>query len=257
VSPRCGSAAACTTAPRQFWCIAFRSQLRLVPRNLTLPNLLVPAKRPFQIKMLGSSQRLGAAQRLPLSCVSNHLNTCLWCAGRHAACQSSFSGARVARLAQPRSGVRAARVMPVVECKRVAVLGAAGGIGQPLSLLMKMNKCTTELALYDIANVKGVVADLSHCNTPVKVSWCAVWCARQAAAKLPAANHPQQCTNVAPQGFTSHFCKRLHFSLGSMEQKQDSSSVCCSICFRPGAAASQGPHHHSPAVCCWWRADCQ
>jgi hypothetical protein len=55
---------------------------------------------------------------------------------------SSFSGARVARLAQPRSGVRAARVMPVVECKRVAVLGAAGGIGQPLSLLMKMNKCT-------------------------------------------------------------------------------------------------------------------
>lgn len=68
--------------------------------------------------------------------------------------------------------------MPVVECKRVAVLGAAGGIGQPLSLLMKMNKCTTELALYDIANVKGVVADLSHCNTPVKVGGCLVWCFR-------------------------------------------------------------------------------
>lgn len=60
--------------------------------------------------------------------------------------------------------------MPVVEAKKVAVLGAAGGIGQPLSLLLKMNKLVTELALYDIANVKGVAADLSHCNTPVKVS---------------------------------------------------------------------------------------
>lgn len=62
-----------------------------------------------------------------------------------------------------------ARTAAVIECKKVAVMGAAGGIGQPLSLLLKMNKCVTELALYDIANVKGVVADLSHCNTPVKV----------------------------------------------------------------------------------------
>lgn len=61
--------------------------------------------------------------------------------------------------------------MPVVEAKRVAVLGAAGGIGQPLSLLLKMNKCVTELALFDVAPlVKGVMADLSHCNTPVQVS---------------------------------------------------------------------------------------
>lgn len=58
----------------------------------------------------------------------------------------------------------------MVECHKVAVLGAAGGIGQPLSLLLKMNPHVTELALYDIANVAGVVADLSHCNTPVKVS---------------------------------------------------------------------------------------
>jgi hypothetical protein len=34
-----------------------------------------------------------------------------------------------------------------------------------------MNKIVTELALYDIANVVGVAADLSHCNTPVKVRW--------------------------------------------------------------------------------------
>lgn len=47
---------------------------------------------------------------------------------------------------------------------------AGGGIGQPLSLLLKMNKLVTELALYDIAGTAGVAADLSHCNTPVTVS---------------------------------------------------------------------------------------
>ena len=52
---------------------------------------------------------------------------------------------------------------------KVALLGAAGGIGQPLGLLLKMQPYVTELALYDIANVAGVAADLSHCNTPVKV----------------------------------------------------------------------------------------
>jgi hypothetical protein len=52
---------------------------------------------------------------------------------------------------------------------KVAVLGAAGGIGQPLSLLIKMSPLVSDLNLYDIANVKGVVADLSHCNTPAKV----------------------------------------------------------------------------------------
>lgn len=53
---------------------------------------------------------------------------------------------------------------------KVAVLGAAGGIGQPLSLLMKMNKDVDELALYDIVNTPGVAADLSHINTPAKVT---------------------------------------------------------------------------------------
>jgi hypothetical protein len=56
---------------------------------------------------------------------------------------------------------------------KVAVLGAAGGIGQPLSLLIKMSPLVSDLNLYDIANVKGVVADLSHCNTPAKV--CSVY----------------------------------------------------------------------------------
>uniref|UniRef100_A0A2P2KXC5 malate dehydrogenase n=1 Tax=Rhizophora mucronata TaxID=61149 RepID=A0A2P2KXC5_RHIMU len=52
---------------------------------------------------------------------------------------------------------------------KVAVLGAAGGIGQPLALLVKMSPLVSSLHLYDIANVKGVAADLSHCNTPSQV----------------------------------------------------------------------------------------
>ncbi|KAJ3069032.1 malate DEHYDROGENASE, NAD-dependent [Podochytrium sp. JEL0797] len=53
---------------------------------------------------------------------------------------------------------------------KVAILGAAGGIGQPLSLLMKMNPLVTELALFDIVNTPGVAADLSHINTPAQVT---------------------------------------------------------------------------------------
>ncbi|RFU82050.1 malate dehydrogenase [Trichoderma arundinaceum] len=48
---------------------------------------------------------------------------------------------------------------------KVAVLGAAGGIGQPLSLLLKLNTRVTELALYDIRGGPGVAADISHVNT--------------------------------------------------------------------------------------------
>ncbi|CAN3375336.1 hypothetical protein DIURU_002100 [Diutina rugosa] len=53
---------------------------------------------------------------------------------------------------------------------KVTVCGAAGGIGQPLSLLLKLNPQVTELALFDIVNAKGVAADLSHINTPAKVN---------------------------------------------------------------------------------------
>ena len=54
---------------------------------------------------------------------------------------------------------------------KVAVLGAAGGIGQALSLLLKLNlPAGTDLALYDLAPVTpGVAVDLSHIPTAVKV----------------------------------------------------------------------------------------
>lgn len=53
---------------------------------------------------------------------------------------------------------------------KVAVMGAAGGIGQPMSLLLKLNPRISHLALYDIVNTPGVAADLSHCSTPAKVT---------------------------------------------------------------------------------------
>jgi malate dehydrogenase len=39
---------------------------------------------------------------------------------------------------------------------KAVVCGAAGGIGQPLSLLLKLNPSVTELSLYDVVNAKGV-----------------------------------------------------------------------------------------------------
>lgn len=53
---------------------------------------------------------------------------------------------------------------------KVAVLGAAGGIGQALALLLKLQlPAGTELSLYDIAPVTpGVAKDVSHIPTAVK-----------------------------------------------------------------------------------------
>ncbi len=54
---------------------------------------------------------------------------------------------------------------------KVAVLGAAGGIGQALALLLKTQLPSgSELSLYDIAPVTpGVAVDLSHIPTDVKI----------------------------------------------------------------------------------------
>ncbi|GAA96306.1 uncharacterized protein L969DRAFT_99418 [Mixia osmundae IAM 14324] len=50
---------------------------------------------------------------------------------------------------------------------KAALLGAAGGIGQPLALLLKQSPHLTDLALFDIAPVvKGVAVDISHISTP-------------------------------------------------------------------------------------------
>ncbi|KAI9020224.1 malate dehydrogenase, NAD-dependent [Phycomyces nitens] len=53
---------------------------------------------------------------------------------------------------------------------KVTVCGAAGGIGQPLSLLLKQSDLITHLSLFDVVNTPGVAADLSHVNTKSKVT---------------------------------------------------------------------------------------
>lgn len=66
-------------------------------------------------------------------------------------------------------------VETIPQAIKIAVLGAAGGIGQSLSLLLKTQLRSTShvhLALYDVNTdgVNGVAVDLSHVDTPVTVS---------------------------------------------------------------------------------------
>lgn len=56
-----------------------------------------------------------------------------------------------------------------IQGANVTVIGASGGIGQPLSLLLKMNRFVKRLSLYDRSKPPGVAVDLSHINTPCHV----------------------------------------------------------------------------------------
>jgi len=71
-----------------------------------------------------------------------------------------FAARQAVNVCQRRSFSASAR-----QASKVTILGAAGGIGQPLSLLMKLNPRVTKLALYDIRGGPGVAADISHVNT--------------------------------------------------------------------------------------------
>uniref|UniRef100_A0A1B6GIT9 Malate dehydrogenase n=1 Tax=Cuerna arida TaxID=1464854 RepID=A0A1B6GIT9_9HEMI len=51
----------------------------------------------------------------------------------------------------------------------IVVCGASGGIGQPLSLLLKQSTLIKELSLYDTVHSIGVASDLSHIPTIAKV----------------------------------------------------------------------------------------
>jgi malate dehydrogenase len=53
---------------------------------------------------------------------------------------------------------------------KAVVAGASGGIGQPLSLLLKLSPLIDELALFDVVNTPGVAADLSHISSTAKIT---------------------------------------------------------------------------------------
>ncbi|XP_023172556.2 malate dehydrogenase, mitochondrial-like [Drosophila hydei] len=54
---------------------------------------------------------------------------------------------------------------------KVTVVGAGGGIGQPLSLLLKQNALIDDLTLHDLSPTKGVATDLSHICTRTHVNF--------------------------------------------------------------------------------------
>ncbi|CAI6091908.1 unnamed protein product [Clonostachys chloroleuca] len=53
---------------------------------------------------------------------------------------------------------------------KIALLGAAGQIGTPLSLLCKSSDLFNEIALYDVVHAPGIATDLNHIDTRAKVS---------------------------------------------------------------------------------------
>ena len=79
----------------------------------------------------------------------------------------SFATATVLRTTTTTTLTRASSLSSLrgMSTTKVTVLGASGGIGQPLSMLLKLSPYITELACYDIAHTPGVAADLSHVRT--------------------------------------------------------------------------------------------
>ena len=54
--------------------------------------------------------------------------------------------------------------------RKVCVVGGGGGIGQPLSLLLKMDPNVSHVSVFDMVGAPGVAADLGHIDTPSKAT---------------------------------------------------------------------------------------
>lgn len=96
---------------------------------------------------------------------------------------------------------------------KVAVLGAGGGIGQPLSLLLKNDPLVTSLSLYDIRGAPGVAADVSHVDTASEVGDSAMF-------GFPDAERSVRFKDMPPTSWTrpSRASKSLSFLLVSQER---------------------------------------
>ncbi|OQE26241.1 hypothetical protein PENSTE_c005G01759 [Penicillium steckii] len=53
---------------------------------------------------------------------------------------------------------------------KIALIGAAGQIGTPLSLLCKSSDFFDEISLYDLVHAPGIATDLNHIDTRAKVA---------------------------------------------------------------------------------------
>ncbi|EPS41210.1 hypothetical protein H072_4910 [Dactylellina haptotyla CBS 200.50] len=86
--------------------------------------------------------------------------------------QAGIAISPACRVAPPRPSVEREKAVEELTIHTIptAVLGASGGIGQPLSLLLAISPLVDELSLYDVVNTPGVGADLSHINSKAKVT---------------------------------------------------------------------------------------
>ena len=53
---------------------------------------------------------------------------------------------------------------------KVCVVGGAGGIGQPMSMLLKLNPDVTHVSVFDMVGAPGVAADISHIDSAATCS---------------------------------------------------------------------------------------
>jgi hypothetical protein len=100
---------------------------------------------------------IGHTERAPSGAASGTSSSFLWVGAAVEGCPRQHN--------QQPSTHRAAASRAACLQFKVALLGAAGGIGQPLSMLMKLSPYISELSLYDVANTPGVAADVSHMST--------------------------------------------------------------------------------------------
>lgn len=87
------------------------------------------------------------------------------------------------------------------------MLGASGGIGQPLALLLKNSPLVSRLTLYDIAHTPGVAADLSHIETRATVKGNQTRCAWRLCSPSP----QQTRVQVIGHGSSVEVDQRLSF----------------------------------------------
>ena len=101
---------------------------------------------------------------------------------------------------------------------KVAVLGGSGGIGQPLSLLLKMSPLVSKLSVYDIVHATGPFSDfpgeLGDSRSAVSLQPRCTW----PRCRCGLEPHQQQVPGAMHGSFLSHsiaaFCnemKRLVF----------------------------------------------
>lgn len=98
-------------------------------------------------------------------------------ARRNARIQQDNQQATASTMSNPKTSEYGSQASPLrvpshpKELTKVAILGAAGGIGQPLALLLMLHpELIQHLALYDVVHVHGVGADLSHVDRQVRIT---------------------------------------------------------------------------------------